>query len=256
MGYSPHPVLGPPKGKRPMCGAGSSDQDLPVVPSRSSKRRSRTVAELIELGLDRDAAELAVAESLAMDESLIQAEGGQMDVLDQLDELGPLLAAVVGGIRVDQLDNPTPCAKFTVRGVLDHMISGATSFAGAFRGVDPGQPDTADVLASFGPTLGRLAEAMHSPGALDRTIQAPFGEVAGAAFARFVVLDGLVHGWDLAVSTGQPYEPSDALVTDVGDFARQAVDPLRDGDTFGPAIDPPSTATPIERLVAFTGRGL
>lgn len=179
-----------------------------------------------------------------------------MDVLDQLDLLGPVLAGVVGGIRADQLDNPTPCAKFTVRGVLEHMIGGATVFAGAFLGVQPDQPDTTDVLAGFGPALSGLAEAMHSPGALDRTIQAPFGDLPGVTFARFVVLDGLVHGWDLATSTGQSYEPPAALVAQVDEYARQAVEPLRDGDTFAPAVEPSASATPIQRLVAFTGRGL
>jgi uncharacterized protein (TIGR03086 family) len=177
-----------------------------------------------------------------------------MEVLDQLDQLGPLLAAVVGGIRADQLDNPTPCANFAVRGVLEHMIGGATTFAAAFRGLEPGQPDTTDVLTAFAPTLTELAEAVHSPGALDRTIRAPFGEVPGATFARFVVLDGLVHGWDLATATGQSYEPPDALVADAQAFARQAVDALRDGDTFAPAVEPQPGATPIQRLAAFTGR--
>ena len=177
-----------------------------------------------------------------------------MEVLDQLDELGPALASVVGGIRADQLDNPTPCAKFTVRGVLEHMIGGATMFTAVFRGTEPSQPDTTDVLAGFGPALTGLAEAMHAPGAFDRTIHAPFGEVPGDAFARFAILDGLVHGWDLATATGQAYEPPTSLVAEVQAFANNAIEPLRDGDTFGPAVDPPPSASPIERLAAFTGR--
>ena len=215
---------------------------------------SHTVAELIELGRDREAAELAVAEGGSVDTRRSHTGGGAMNVLDQLDELGPLLAGVVGGIRAEQLDNPTPCARFTVRGVLEHMIGGATNFAGAFRGVESGEADTTDVLASFGPALAGLAEAMHSPGALDRTIDAPFGETPGESFARFVVLDGLIHGWDLATATGQPYEPSDALVADVQAYADQALEPLRDGDTFAAAVEPRESATPIERFAAFTGR--
>jgi uncharacterized protein (TIGR03086 family) len=212
------------------------------------------VAELIELGRDREAAELAVAQSPSNNDARSLTQGESMEVLDQLDQLGPLLAAVVSGIRADQLDNPTPCAKFTVGGVLEHMIGGAIVFAAAFRGVEPGQADTTDVLAGFGPVLTGLAEAMHSPGALDRTIRAPFGDVPGATFARFVVLDGLVHGWDLATATRQPYEPPEALVAAVEGFARQAVEPLRDGDTFAAAVEPTSSATPIQRLAAFTGR--
>jgi uncharacterized protein (TIGR03086 family) len=237
-----------------MIRAAVVSQDPLVRPSDSSSPISRRVAKLIELGLDRDAAELAGSESCSIDGAQSPTEGGPVDVLDQLDQLGPVLATVAGGIRADQLDNPTPCAKFTVRGVLDHMIGGATTFDAAFRGVEPIQPDTTDVLACFGPTLNGLADAMHRPGALDRTIQTPFGPVPGADFARFVVLDGLVHGWDLAVSTGQPYEPPDKMVSEVEAYAHQAVEPLRDGDTFAPAIEPPPSATPIQRLAAFTGR--
>ena len=177
-----------------------------------------------------------------------------MDVLSQLGELGPLLAGIVGAISPDQLDQPTPCSQFTVRGVLGHMIGGAAVFAAAFRGVEPSMPDTTDVLGGFGPALGGLVEAIHAPGALDSTVHAPFGDVPGATFARFVVLDGLVHGWDLATATGQSYAPPDALVAEVESFARETLAPLRDGDTFAEPVEAPASATPIERLAAFTGR--
>jgi uncharacterized protein (TIGR03086 family) len=237
-----------------------------VQQSQSSSPNSRQVVELIQIGRDREAAELAVAEGHAIDNARSPTRGEPMEALDQLGQLGPLLGEVVGGIRADQLDNPTPCAKFTVRGVLDHMIGGATVFAAAFRGVPPAEPsessepteptglEASDVLSAFGPALSGLADAMHSPGALERMSEAPFGEVPGESFARFVVLDGLVHGWDLATATGQSYEPPDVLVAEVEAFARQAVEPLRDGDTFGPAVAPPPSATPIQRLAAFTGR--
>lgn len=177
-----------------------------------------------------------------------------MDVLGQLNELGPLLGGVVSGIRPDQLGNSTPCAQFDVRGVLDHMVGGATLFAAAFRGTEPTPPDTSEALAAFGPALNELAAAINAPAALERTITAPFGEVTGETFARFVVLDGLVHGWDLAMATGQGYHPSDALVAEVQAFADTALDGLRDGETFAAATEAPRSATAIERLAACTGR--
>jgi uncharacterized protein (TIGR03086 family) len=206
------------------------------------------VSGLIELGRDREAAALGAAPT----------KGALMDVLSQLDELGPALAGVVAGISPAQLDDPTPCAQFTVRGVLEHMLGGAAAFAAAFRGEQPpaggGAPGDGDVLGAFGPALTSLVDAIRSPGALDRTVAAPFGEVPGQAFARFVVLDGLVHGWDLATATGQAYDPPDALVADVAAFAAEALPPLLDGETFGDPTDPPASATPIERLAALTGR--
>ena len=177
-----------------------------------------------------------------------------MDPLSQLDQLAPLLAAVVGGISADQLDRPTPCAEFTVRGVLEHMIEGATMFAAAYRAEAPPEPDLGDVLAGFGPTLADLGAAISAPGALERTVAAPFGDVPGETFARFVILDGLVHGWDLATATGQAYDPRAELVATVYEFAQHSIDPLRDGQTFAAAVEPAADASPIERLVAYTGR--
>ena len=184
-----------------------------------------------------------------------------MGPLDQLDELEPLLMGVASGITPDTLHAATPCTNFDVHGVLAHMIGGATMFAADFRGESPpAVPDVAagpEVVAQAGAALSRLMGAIRSPGALDRTVAAPFGEVPGEAFARFVVLDGLVHGWDLAVATNQAYEPPPDLVAAVDAFARQAIAPeMRDGDTFAAAVEPPAEATPIERLAAFTGRAV
>lgn len=177
-----------------------------------------------------------------------------MDPLTQFDQLGPVLGGVVANLTPDQLDRRTPCAQYDVRGILEHMIGGATAFAAAYRGTEPAVPDTSDPLAAFGPALGELGAAVNEPGALDRTVSAPFGDVPGDTFARFVVLDGLVHGWDMAVATGQPYDPPDELVAAVDEFAHGVLDDLRDGDTFADAVDPASDATPIERLAAYTGR--
>jgi uncharacterized protein (TIGR03086 family) len=177
-----------------------------------------------------------------------------MDPLTQLGQVGPLLAGVVGNITSDDLDRPTPCTEFTVRGVLQHMIGGATLFAAAYRQETPSEPDLSDVLAGFGPAMENLVGALTAPGALDQKIAAPFGEVPGEAFARYITLDGLIHGWDLATATGQPYNPPEALVAAIEAYAHQAVDPLRAGDAFSEAVEPAPDATPIERLAAYTGR--
>ncbi len=177
-----------------------------------------------------------------------------MDVIRQLDQLGPLLDDVVGGISADQLGNSTACAEYDVRGVLEHMIGGATVFTAVYQGTEPGEPPLADLLGSFASTIGGLFDSIRAPGALDQTIQAPFGEATGAGFAQYVVLDGIVHGWDLATATGQSYDPPAELVAAAQACAEEMLDPMRDGTTFADATEPPAGATPIERLAAYTGR--
>jgi uncharacterized protein (TIGR03086 family) len=228
----------------------------------AAARWAEEVQQLMLYGRDREATELAVQHLHHDPTDATSPTRGDMTMepLEQLAELEPLLGHVVSGITADDLDAPTPCANFTVRGVLGHMIGGATQFAAAFLGETPPEvpaniADGRDVVARAGDALAGLMSAIRSPGALDRTVDAPFGEMPGDAFARFIVFDGLVHGWDLATATGQDYEPSDTLVAEVDAFAHQAVAPaMRDGDTFADALEPPSGATSIERLAAFTGR--
>ena len=181
-----------------------------------------------------------------------------MDGVQQLDELMPLLHKLVDGISPDQLDGATPCPKFSVAGVLEHMIGGATAFAPAFRGESPSaaaSSTTGSLQDEWKAAMADLLDAVHSPGATDRTVAAPFGEVPGAVFARFVAFDGLVHGWDLATATNQPYAPPAAVIREVDAFARQALaDGMRDGDTFAAAKPAPADAGELEKVVAFSGR--
>ena len=203
----------------------------------------QTTRDLIAIGRDREAA--------------VRALGGTVDGVQQLDQIAPILGEIVGNITEADLTRPTPCAKFAVADVLEHMIGGASAFAPGFRGdgMDPNPPTEGDVFARWNAAMATLIAAVHTDGAQDNKISSPFGEVTGAYFARYVALDGITHAWDLAVATGQSFDPPAGLVEEIDAFARELLGPdLRDGDTFAPATEPPVEATPIERLVAFTGR--
>jgi uncharacterized protein (TIGR03086 family) len=198
--------------------------------------------DLIAIGRDREAAAAALG----------AAEG-----VKQLEQVAPLLGAIVGNISDADLGRPTPCAQFDVAGVLEHMIGGASAFAPSFRGdgSSPQPPSEGSVFDRFGMAMTNLMDAVHSPGAPQRTIASPFGDVTGAYFARYLALDGITHAWDLATATSQALTPPDALVAEIDAFARELLQPeMRDGDTFAAATEPPTNATPLERLVAFTGR--
>lgn len=180
-----------------------------------------------------------------------------MDGNDQLAVIIPMLQEVVDGIRDDQLGNPTPCAGFTVAGVLDHMTGLASAFAPMFRGVTPAASNGAAAspgVQAAHKALDDLLDAVQSPGALDRTIQTPNGPMPGAVFAQLVAVDGLVHGWDLATATQQPWLPPEPLVRQIDAFAREAINPGMRGDAFAAERAAPAGASTMLRLVAFTGR--
>lgn len=183
-----------------------------------------------------------------------------MEPTTQLDHILPTLCTLVDGIRLDQLNDPTPCAAFTVHDVLDHMMVLGGSFSYWFRGRPAPDIKAPAVFGAvpadqFRAVIGDLHESVRAPGAMERTIASPMGELPGQVFARFVALDGVLHGWDLATATGQPYEIAPDVVGAVDEFARTAItDELRDGDTFADPTEPPAGATPLERLAAFSGR--
>lgn len=184
-----------------------------------------------------------------------------MEPIEQLTSILPTLCDTVDNIQTMQMNDPTPCAEFTVHDVLDHMIVLSGSFTYAFRGeVAPAEQAAPAVYgwvpkAEFHDAMDGLLDAVKSPGAMERVISSPMGDIPGETFARFVALDGLVHCWDLASSTGQSVVVPDEVVSAVDSFARSTIGPdMRDGDTFKDATSAPSGASQLEILAAFTGR--
>lgn len=234
-----------------MRGRSAAAHDALMTDTQQHSGGRPSTAELIALGRDREAVDAATRDSEDSD------RGGPVDGVQQLDQIIPMLEEIVDRIRLDQLDAPTPCAGFTVASVLEHMIGGATAFAPAFRGEDAPAASGADgeTTDRWRMALADLLDAVHAPGAQERTLTTPFGEMPGSVFARYVAFDGLVHGWDLATATGQPYRPPADVVAEVDAFARDLLKPeMRDGDTFAAETEAPAGATHMERLVAFSGR--
>lgn len=183
-----------------------------------------------------------------------------MQPSDQLAVILPTLSDLVDRIEPADLGAPTPCERFDVQGVLDHMIGLGGAFAYLFRGEQPPEPatpvhDGRVPAAAFRRAMDDLYAAVCSDGAMERTVRSPVGEMPGETFARLVAFDGLVHGWDLARGTGLDFALRDDVVDAVDSFARAALtDEMRDGETFKDPTTPPAAATRVERLAAFSGR--
>ena len=185
-----------------------------------------------------------------------------MEPIEQLSHILPAVSTTVGHIVPSQLTGSTPCAEFTVQDLLDHLMVGGEMFAARFRGEEPTPNEHEEVYgvvpaAAFRSTMEHLLEAVKSPGAMERTIEAPIGEVPGSVMAGFAAFDVSMHGLDLARATGQIFELPPAVVDAVDEFARNALTPeMRDGDTFKAETTPPAGASPLEQLAAFSGRSL
>jgi uncharacterized protein (TIGR03086 family) len=75
--------------------------------------------------------------------------------------------------------------------------------------------------------------------------------------AGLIVTDELiVHGWDLATATDQPFDAAPALVEAALRFVEPSVAQAPRGTPglFGPPVAVPDDALPLERLLCLTGR--
>jgi uncharacterized protein (TIGR03086 family) len=183
-----------------------------------------------------------------------------MDPKTQATTAVALLTPLVDGTRADQLGNPTPCADWNVRGLLEHVIGGGHMFAAGLRGDTLDGDGPADLVgddhrASFKAAIDGFSAALAATDDLDRMVALPFGTLPAVAALQLAAGDLLVHSWDLATATGQPFDPpTDFVEASYGFFQVAVNDDLRAAGLFGPAIDVAEDASPLVKLLGHAGR--
>ncbi len=172
-------------------------------------------------------------------------------------------ADLVDGVRPDQLTDPTPCDEFDVRTLLGHLLTTARrarviAGGGSVAEVPPVVTDVPD--AELAATYRRDADAALAAWAddalLEELVSVPWGSVPGAGAIWGYLNETLVHGWDLAVATGQPSE-ADPDLAGAALAAAQRFIPAgpRDPEVpFADAVSPAPGAGPTEQLANWSGR--
>ncbi len=176
---------------------------------------------------------------------------------EQLRYQSEALQQLVAGVKPDQWGNPTPCAKWTVRELANHVVGGGTMFAASFRGETPAGDPSGDALGddpagALAKVFADFESAADGPGAMDNEIVLPFATLPAQVALDVAKFDLLVHAWDIAHATGQTFEPPADVVASARATAETMVDGLRDGDTFADATE--AKGSPMDQLAAFTGR--
>ena len=100
--------------------------------------------------------------------------------------------------------------------------------------------------------------AFSADGALDRTLDLPFGPTPARGFLGIATGDCFTHGWDLARAIGVDTDLDPELAAELLDTVKAMMAPsFRGADgsaAFGPELDAPEGATAADRLAAFLGR--
>jgi uncharacterized protein (TIGR03086 family) len=196
-------------------------------------------------------------------------EGGQMGTeTAALARAFGMTRGILARATPDRYGDPTPCASWDVRALCNHIVEGANWFglcveAGAAPDPDPTKDvdyAAGDLMASFDEGVARSLAAFGAPGAQEKIVALPFGELPGAVFMGIATNDVFLHGWDLARATGQPDDLDPEMAEELLAQLRGALpDELRGPEgqaPFGPERDAPASATAAERLAAFLGRSV
>ncbi|MER7457939.1 TIGR03086 family metal-binding protein [Micromonospora sp. NPDC126480] len=172
------------------------------------------------------------------------------------------LKTLLHGVTDDQLTRPTPCASWTVADLLDHLMGVTVAFrTAAEKGPDaapagPGDPGELDPQwrSRLPVRLDELVAAWGEPAAWTGETSAG-GVVLPAEVMGVVALNELVvHGWDLASATGQPYDVDDRTVETIHRLVSQQASSDGTPGLFGPSIALPAGAPLLDRVLGLTGR--
>ncbi|OLB77926.1 MAG: TIGR03086 family protein [Actinobacteria bacterium 13_2_20CM_2_71_6] len=166
---------------------------------------------------------------------------------------------VIAAVRPEQLADPSPCAGWTVRDVINHLVTGNLLFTAIVAGTPP--PDRSrdhlgdDPVAAFRDSINGLSDAFAKHDVLSGTYATPIGEGSGTLLVHMRFNELMVHGWDVAKATGQStdFDP-DLVAAAMAGFEAVSFLPRGEGKPFGDARPTPADATAADRLAAFLGR--
>ncbi len=174
------------------------------------------------------------------------------------------LITLAEAVTDDMLPAPTPCGDYTVRDLLAHVMGLTIAFRdAAAKAGTPAQdavPGRAALDDDWRDQLpGRLlamAAAWHAPQAWEGLTKVGGGTMPAPIAGQAGLNELVVHGWDLARATGQPYSCDEASAHASAEFlalASAAAEPGQRGP-FGPAVDVPSGAPVLVRAIGLSGR--
>lgn len=174
------------------------------------------------------------------------------DPLDQLSAAEAALALcqlVLREMSESDARASTPCAKFTVADLVDHLL-GSISHLGSMAGADIAVPPEGAMESRVASAAQQTLEAWRHRGIEGEVL---FGSrpMPASRAASILSMEFLVHAWDFSVATSKTLAPSDYVLG----LARELIaPPVRDGDRFGAEVEVGPDAGAMERLAAFTGR--
>jgi uncharacterized protein (TIGR03086 family) len=185
-----------------------------------------------------------------------------MDLLDAHAKAMDVFDRAVHKVGLTDWDSPTPCADWTVRELVNHVVTDQAWVADMLAGrtvaevgdIYDGDQLRDDPLGAWEEASSTARAAWVQPGAVERTVHLSYGDERAEDYGWQMTLDLTVHGWDLATALGAHPDIPD----DLAEALLAYVEPQRPAwsgtGLFAEPVPVPADAAPATRLVALLGR--
>ena len=171
-------------------------------------------------------------------------------------------ARVVANVSPRQFGQPTPCTDWDVRTLLNHLILW-TSYSAERRAHGESVAEelmskdfTADpgFVQDYQAQLAKAVQAWSDPNAWagDRSVMG--SPTPAADIAAMLIMEMVLHGWDIARATGQDYACGEDLAAAVLETVQNQAEMFRQYQGFAAVVPVPEGATTFDRALSLSGR--
>jgi uncharacterized protein (TIGR03086 family) len=128
---------------------------------------------------------------------------------------------ILGRVRPEQWAWPTPCTEWNVCQLVNHMTRGNLNYVRMAEGgtraeflrLRDADALGTDPAGAYTRSVRECAAAFSRPGALQRLLDYPLGQVTGRQALAVRTTDSTIHTWDLARAIGVDDALATGLVT-------------------------------------------
>jgi uncharacterized protein (TIGR03086 family) len=180
----------------------------------------------------------------------------------EMTEAADAAAQTVGNVRAGQFGDPTPCTEWDVRTLLNHLILW-TSYSAERRAHGESVSEELmakdfaaepDFAAAYRAQLDRALAAWSDPAAWERDLNIMGSATPAADVAALLIVELVLHGWDLAAATGQDYGLGDKAAAAALAAVEANAELFRQYKGFAEPVPVPDGAPALDRVLALSGR--
>jgi uncharacterized protein (TIGR03086 family) len=178
------------------------------------------------------------------------------DVSERYNRLADAFAAKIAAVPEDKWTARSPCPDWTAHDVVCHVV-GTQGMIIGLVGLEMGDipPAEDDPAGAWKAARSVVQHNLDDPARATQEFEGSMGKMTlEEAVDRFLCVDLVVHGWDLARAAGLDDHISPEDVARVRKIAESFGDAMRSPRAFGPEVEAPADADDQTRLLAFLGR--